>query len=165
MQIVIGRMSLWQETAGCEEHNLLGRNFLHLLHELYSVRLGQVFNDIESDAGIELSGAKMAAEFTHVAVNDFILGFAPLSLLNSRKITLDPHTTRNAQVSQVRRGATSHVQHALASQQRFSQSEFDDDLCRIVTCLEKTQRQTDSTFHLGFICSPADLRQHPRQPL
>jgi hypothetical protein len=34
-----------------------------------------------------------------------------------------------------------------------------------MTCLEQTQHQTDSTFHLGFIFSPADLRQHPRPPL
>jgi hypothetical protein len=68
LKIVIGRMSLWQKTAGCEEHNLPGRNFLHLLHEFYPIRLGQVFNDIETDAGIELSGAKMAGELTHIGI-------------------------------------------------------------------------------------------------
>src|SRR5260370_31090542 len=72
-EIVTGRMSLAQKTAGREEHHFFGGELFHFLHQLEPVLFGEMLDQIEGDTGVELPRLEILAKISDIAEDKLVL--------------------------------------------------------------------------------------------
>ena len=122
LQIIIARVMLFQKTAGREKDHSFPRDLFHVRHQLQTVRLSEMFDDIQRKAGVELARLKMFGQIADVTLHQLVMGVPPLGFQKRGFVALSPTALRNTKLPHRKRNPAAHIQHAVTTFQCIAQS-------------------------------------------